>query len=171
MGEMNQEKKHSKKKWWIVLVVLILIVSGGYLYYMNRTTPEFMSKDFLPELSDASDRSIPEMAQKIADENYFTLNINPSAEFPDGESEGTLQIINPETNVYPISAVITLDKNGEEVYHSGAIQPNQEINNVKLSKFLDKGVYEATAVVNIYDPDTKEKQGSTQAAITITINN
>lgn len=171
MEQMNQEKKPSKKKWWILIAILVLIVSGGYLYYVNKSAPEIVSKDLLPELSDASDRSIPETAQRVADENYFTLNVNPSAEFPDGESEGTLQIINPETNVYPISAVITLDKNGDEVYRSGAIQPNQEINNVKLSKVLDKGVYEATAVVTIYDPDTKEKQGSTQAAITITVNN
>ncbi|WP_366533441.1 hypothetical protein ACOJIU_18380 (plasmid) [Carnobacterium maltaromaticum] len=171
MEEMNQEKKTSKKKWLILVMVLALIVGSGYWYYINRATPEIVSKDLLPELSDASDRSIPETAQRVADENYFTLNINPFAEFPDGESEGTLQIINPETNVYPISVVITLDENSEEVYRSGAIQPNQEIKNAKLSKVLDKGIYEATAIINIYDPVTKEKQGSTQAAITITINN
>ncbi|MFR0815890.1 MAG: hypothetical protein ACLSIL_16330 [Enterococcus casseliflavus] len=50
-----------------------------------------------------SDREVAERAQEVADANYFTLTINPSAVFEAGDHEGSIEIINPATNVYPIA--------------------------------------------------------------------
>ncbi len=57
------------------------------------------------------------------------------------------------------------------IYSSGSIHPNQLIEAVYLKRPLEKGEYPATATVNIYDPETKEKQGVTEAEISILIKN
>ncbi|MFD2307572.1 hypothetical protein [Enterococcus termitis] len=170
--KMTESKWTTKKKvrWILCLVLFACVLSAGYIY-LTREKAEIISSDLLPAVGDAKDRSLAEVAQEVADANYFTLTINPAARFPDGESEGMLQIINPETNVYPISVSVTLDETGEEVYYSGAIHPNQEILQVKLLKNLKQGVYPATATVTLYHPETNEKQGATKAAISITVDN
>ena len=96
--------------------------------------------------------------------------INPEAVFEDGNSSGSIEIVNPGTNVYPIAVDITLS-NGELVYSSGAIYPNQFVENVNLITSLAKGEYQAKATINIYDPETKEKQGVTEAESTIIVKN
>lgn len=173
METNKQTIEKSKKKKWLVLLLLLLTFLVGGIYFMNRSNEPvgLMSKELLPPVGDASDRTIGERAQELADANYFTLTINPVAQFEDGSSEGTLQIINPETNVYPISVVVTLDETGEEVYVSGAIHPNQEVNKVRLLSPLERGEHPATATVSIFNPETLEKQGATQAALTISIEN
>lgn len=173
MENNKQVTEKSKKKKWLLLLLLLLTFLAGGLYFMNRSNEPtgLMSKELLPPVGDASDRPIGERAQELTDANYFTLTINPLAQFVDGSSEGTLQIINPETNIYPISVVVTLDKTGEEVYVSGAIQPNQEVNKVRLLSPLERGEHPATATVSIFNPETLEKQGATQAALTISIEN
>lgn len=110
-------------------------------------------------------------AQEIADANYFTLQIAPTAIFEDGESEGSIEIVNPGSNVYPIAVDLFLADSEEVIYSSGSIHPNQQIVGAKLDKSLDKGEYQAVARINIYDPETNERQGITEAEISITINN
>lgn len=64
---------------------------------------------------------------------------------------------------------IRLDASGLVVYESGAIQPGYEVKNVPLDEKVTKGEYEATAEVDIFDPKTKEKQGSAQAGVSLSI--
>lgn len=114
--------------------------------------------------------NVSQNVRRKADANYFTLQINPEAVFEDGNSSGSIEIVNPGTNVYPIAVDITLS-NGELVYSSGAIYPNQFVENVNLITPLAKGEYQAKATINIYDPETKEKQGVTEAELTIIVKN
>ncbi|MBO0462760.1 MULTISPECIES: hypothetical protein [Enterococcus] len=164
-------KKHQKK--WIVLGLLLLIIGGIVLYFNNQENEPvpIVSADLLPGLRDASDIEIAKRAQEIADANYFTLQIAPFAVFENGESEGSIEIVNPGTNVYPIAVDLTLAETGEVIYSSGAIYPNQQIVGAKLDKSLEKGEYQGIARINIYDPETNERQGITEAEISITIQN
>ncbi|MBO0461765.1 hypothetical protein JZO83_08375 [Enterococcus sp. DIV1298c] len=164
-------KKNQKK--WIVLGLLLLIIGGVFLYFTNQENEPVpvVSAELLPGLRDASDIEIAERAQEIADANYFTLQIAPTAIFEDGESEGSIEIVNPGSNVYPIAVDLFLADSEEVIYSSGSIHPNQQIVGAKLDKSLDKGEYQAVARINIYDPETNERQGITEAEISITINN
>lgn len=166
MVKMNQKK-------WIVLGLLLLVISGIFLYFnhQNEEPVPVVSADLLPVLRDASDIEIAERAQEIADANYFTLQIAPFAVFENGESEGTIEIVNPGTNVYPIAVDLFLAETEEVTYSSGSIHPNQQIVGAKLEKPLEKGEYQAIDRINIYDPETNERQGVTEAEIVITINN
>jgi hypothetical protein len=162
---------NSKKSRVVVIaILLILLMILGYFFFKPSPT-EVVSKDLLPAMKDAQDRSMDEIAQKVADENYFTLTINPIAVFSNGKEAGSIEIVNSEENVYPISVSVQLKETKVEVYQSGAIYPNQEVRQGKLSVDLDKGEYEAIAIVTIYDPETEEKQGITQAELTIVVEN
>ena len=168
--EQTHERAHKKRGLlWLLLFALIICGLGAYFYFQKDPVP-IISADLLPEAGDATDQRLSERAQEIADAKYFTLQINPEAVFEDGNSSGSIEIVNPGTNVYPIAVDITLS-NGELVYSSGAIYPNQFVENVNLITPLAKGEYQAKATINIYDPETKEKQGVTEAELTIIVKN
>lgn len=171
-GGESVEKKNNQKKW-IVLGVFLLIIGGVFLYLSTRAEEPvpMVSADLLPGLRDASDIEIAERAQEIADANYFTLQIAPTATFENGEATGSIEIVNPGTNVYPIAVDITLADSDEVIYSSGSIHPNQQIVGAKLDKSLEKGEYIAIARVNIYDPETNERQGITEAELSIIVQN
>jgi len=172
--ELKEEKGPNKKKKWLLLLLLLLIILGvgaWLLFSGTKDSEPIYSADLLPAIGDARDRDIADIAQEIADAHYFTLIINPTVTFADGNSVGDIGIINPATNVYPIAVEITLEETNEIIYSSGGILPNQEILEAKLDKSLPKGTHKALATVNIYDPETKEKQGATQADITIIVKN
>lgn len=168
---MPESKENKKKVMWLAILLLLIGSATGYYFLRPNNQPVMISADLLPELGDATDREIAERAQEIADANYFTLNINPKTIFESGTSEGSIQIVNPATNVYPIAVDITLNETGELLYQSGAIFPNQEIMSARLLIDLEQGEYLSTATINIYDPETQVKQGVTEAEVTIIIEN
>lgn len=167
----NRQMENKKKKRWLAFLLLLFALLGILLYVSTRKEESvpLVSAELLPGLRDASDIEIAERAQEIADANYFTLQIAPTAVFETGDSEGSIEIVNPGTNVYPIAVDISLVDTGEVIYSSGAIYPNQQILRAKLDKPLPQGEYTAIARVNIYDPDTNERQGITEAELMLTI--
>ncbi len=155
---------------WLLLLA-VLAGGFGYDFYQSKAVVPLISADLLPESGDATDQRVSERAQEIADANYFTLQINPEPIFEDGQSTGSIEIVNPGTNVYPIAVDISLLSSGEVIYSSGAIYPNQFVENVALATPLAKGEGPAKATINIYDPESKEKQGVTEAELTIIVKN
>ena len=102
-GEVSGKKNNQKK--WIVLGVFLFDHRGGVFLYLSTRAEEpvpMVSADLLPGLRDASDIEIAERAQEIADANYFTLQIAPTATFENGEATGSIEIVNPGTNVYQL---------------------------------------------------------------------
>ncbi|WP_200908893.1 hypothetical protein [Enterococcus sp. RIT-PI-f] len=171
--EKEQQREEEKKRKKFIWLWLLLIMIGVVLWYFMRQTPRvpLIGSELLPDVGDANDQYVSERAQEIADANYFTLQINPEAVFEDGKSPGSIEIVNPGTNVYPIAVDISLADSEEVIYSSGAIHPNQFVENVQLATPLTEGIYSATAVIHIYDPDTKERQGITEAELTIIVKN
>lgn len=166
-------KRAKEKKWLLWLLLLLLLGLGGVWYYLNnQSTPTpLASRDLMPDIIDATDRELAERAQEIADADYFTLNLNPEAYFEDGESEGSIQIINPGTNVYPIALELFLEETGELIYESGGILPNQEVTSARLLIPLEAGEYLTRADVHIFDPDTLERLRTTHAQVKVFVNN
>ncbi|MCC8022365.1 MAG: hypothetical protein LIO46_01065, partial [Clostridiales bacterium] len=105
------------------------------------------------------------------DESYFRLRIESRPVFPDGGSEGSILIENPDYNSYPIRVQIWMNDTGEIIYDSGGSMPGHSVGNTKLAPVLSKGEYACTADVFQYDPDTLQAVGKTQAALVITIEN
>lgn len=173
--ETKENYKKYKRRWLLLLLLILTITGGGVYFYFSQKEPvRVVSGDYLPDIKDAkkmTDKEVKAAEQKEVDASKFNMVIKPEALFQNGKEKGNLYIQNPEINAYPVEVVITLDKENEVVYSSGAIEPGYEINEVKLEKNLPQGEYLATATFNIYDKKTTQKKGQVQASITIKVLN
>lgn len=99
------------------------------------------------------------------------MNISIAAviTFPDGASEGEARIENIAANPMDQKVTIALKDGDEVVYESGAIAPDQHIQNIKLSRDLEPGEYAAVAMFTGYDRETHKKTGQAAAEITLRV--
>lgn len=165
----------SHKKKLLVCLVLVLAILGvvGYRQITNQPK-ELVAGSLLPDITDAkklSQKELDKLADKKVDETKFTLTIYPEAYFDSGESEGKLYIKNELNNYYPIAVQVLEDETSDLLYDSGAIHPGYGVENITLKKNLTKGTHKATAKVSIFDPETKQFQGQTEAAVNINVKN
>jgi len=75
---------------------------------------------------------------------------------PDGELifiAGNLEpeLINPKENTCYLAFEIVLADTGETLYQSYLIAPGLRVQNIKLSRALEQGVYEAVLIIRAYD--------------------
>ncbi|OMH25206.1 hypothetical protein [Bacillus thuringiensis] len=163
-----QDKKNKKK---ILLIILFLTFLGGVtIYTLNiRHAPEIIAGDFLPDEKETQRINKKKVAKEKVDASQFTLSIYPEAIFNEKTGEGFLHIRNESSNAYPINVKIKIDNTNEIIYETGAIYPGHEITKITLEKKLKVGKYKATADVDIFNPESKKKQGTTQAEMQIII--
>jgi len=186
-NERNEDEQKSKKRAirialiasTLILLIIMLSYFGFIKWPWQSDGGSVVAGDLFPGSGDAADGHLPNMSQdevmeqmqRVADASMFSFKINSRPVFANGNSEGDFRIENPNYNVYPMVVDVTLNKTKEKIYSSGGILPNQHVEKARLLRALDAGTYEATAVFNIYDPDTKELKGKTQAALIITVQN
>lgn len=173
-----QEKKPRRKRVLILSLLLVLFLAAGTFAVWNLiprdTLEQTVAVALLPELDanalEITDKeSLIAAMQEEADAAYFTLQVHPEASFSAATGEGSFYLMNPTTNVYPITFTITLDATGEVLYQSGALMPGQQIQSLTLSAIPEPGSHKATVSVTIFNPDTQEKEGETQAIIDLTV--
>lgn len=177
--QLDQHDKETKKKKRLLLLILLLslLVIGGFFAYKvffdkQTETATVVAGDFLPNGKDASkmtEKEKLEYAQAKVDKSNFNMRIVSEAHFDKETMKGSLAMQNPPQNAQPVNVVVTLDNDKSKVYESGAIQPGEEIKEATLTKKLNPGSYPATATFNIYNPDTKKKQGQVQALLTLIV--
>lgn len=187
-AEENQESKNldavkvKKNKKWIFVIAAVLIL-GIFAF----TSTHRFGQGSLPdeeELGAAQGGLVMEIPdemksgeygdilQQQIDESMFTINVRAQPVFTNGSSKGVVDIVNNPSNKFPCKVVLTIDKTGEEVYRCDElIYPGQYINEIKLSKNLEKGAYPATLTYYVYNKDGKESIGVMNAGITIAIQN
>ncbi|MGL6202152.1 MAG: hypothetical protein ACRC3H_24825 [Lachnospiraceae bacterium] len=142
---IDQSKK-KKKRAIIIIIILLAIIAAIIIWRMNTSPPGLSSGLKEGDLPGAE-------AAEHAEEDQITMQINAAPVFEDGESEGNLDIGNPDINEYDLIVEITLNDSGEKLYESERIPPGYYIDNDKLQKVLSKGTYEATAKLTYYDGD------------------
>lgn len=175
--QQSENQDNKKKKRLLLLLLLLLLLAAGYMIYDHFFKQEelpvtIVAGDFLPDGKDASkmsDKEIADFAQSAVDKSQFNMRILSEATIDQNTMTGILAIQNPPSNAQPVNVVVTVDETGEVVYNSGAIQPGEEIRTATLEKELEPGNYPATATFNVYDPDTKKKQGEVQSVLTLMV--
>lgn len=143
---IDQSKKKKKKAAIIIIIVLLAIIAAIIIWRMSASPPGLSSglkEGDLPGVE----------AAEHAEEDQITMQINAAPVFENGESEGNLDIGNPDINEYDLIVTITLNNTGEKIYESERIPPGYYIDNDKLQKVLSKGAYEATEKMTYYDGD------------------
>ena len=167
-------KFNFKKKKILFLCSIIIEFIGTILivknYKSNRASVVggILQEGIIPGYTE---EQIKEILQRKADESTFSFEINSRPVFKSGGSEGNLRIANPPYNKYSIEVEIKLDSNGKTIFKSGEIPPKHYIEKAKLTKKLKAGEYEATAIINAYNSESREFKGTSIAKVVIKVEN
>jgi hypothetical protein len=168
-----ETKKTEKNTWFRVVVVVLMAVIIALLCYQKffwKEEPNALEaslKAKLGQLDGKSEAEIQAELNRVIEEGMFHISINTTPVFPDGESEGNLEIENVPNNHYSMVVQIALQDSGEQVYDSGLIEPNYHIQKDVLETDLDAGEYPAVATFHAYDMETQEEIGSTACELTM----
>ena len=76
------------------------------------------------------------------------------------DGKGNFKIENSGKNSCLMKVKITV--NGETVYETGYIKPNEHITEDVFDKLPERGTYEAEAIFEGFDPDTEESIGASK---------
>lgn len=173
--EMKRAKR-KKRKGVLLLLLLLLLLAAAAAWYFTRPVetdggPNFAPNASVGALPGRTREEIEAMLSQKITENTVAYTVNASPVFENGAAKGNLMLESPANNINYIEFVISLDETGEVLYQSGLLKPNQYITEDYLLVDLDKGSYPCTVDITLYDPETLEAKGMTQAGITVTVKN
>ena len=176
MKNNNSKKSETYKKIGIgaAIVVVLAIIILLLLRSCGGPADEPGGIEFDPSATaggwdEADLDAIRDSLNEKVEEGMINISMNTSPVFSDGESAGSLMIVNEDINRYPISVEITRNDNGEVVYTSKAVPVGSKIEADTLDVDLPAGVYECTAMFFNLDPDTGDKLGSAGVVIELTV--
>ena len=101
------------------------------------------------------------------DEGKIVYVVNKNISLKDAKSEANILIYNPKQNSFNLS--LTIKVNGEEIYKTDVLKPNQYIENDYFDIELSKGEYDGEIEVIAYDKDTNAKQEVYTDKVKITV--
>ena len=176
MKNKNTKKSETYKKIGIgaAIVVVLAIIILLLLRSCGGPVDDPGGIEFDPSATEGGwdeadlDAIRDSLNEKVAD-GMINISMNTSPVFSDGESAGSLMIVNEDINRYPISVEITRSDNGEVIYTSKAVPVGSKIEGDTLDVDLDAGTYECTAMFFNLDPVTGDKLGSAGVVIELTV--
>ncbi len=176
MKNNNSKKSETYKKVGIgaAIVVVLAIIILLLLRSCGGTVDDPGGIEFDPSATEggwdeADLDAIRDSLNEKVEDGMINISMNTSPVFSDGESAGSLMIVNEDINRYPLSVEITRNDSGEVIYTSKAVPVGSKIEADTLDVDLPAGVYECTAMFFNLDPDTGDKLGSAGVVIELTV--
>lgn len=172
--EIPEKERKDRKRVIFIIILIILILLTLYQCGHSPNHPELGPGVIIGAGVKEGERDRNDHRQEVKPNGKaeMTVRINGYPVFASGGSEGNLNIENPVANELHMNVEITLNETGEVIYNSGAIPPNHYIDNGQLSKNLEKGAYEATAHVTLFDPEYPDNSyNSANFTLVITVKN
>ena len=176
MKNKNTKKSETYKKIGVgaAIVVVLAIIILLLLRSCGAPADDPGGIEFDPSATEGGwdeadlDAIRDSLNEKVAD-GMINISMNTSPVFSDGESAGSLMIVNEDINRYPLSVEITRNDNGEVIYTSKAVPVGSKIEADTLDVDLPAGVYECTAMFFNLDPVTGDNLGSAGVVIELTV--
>ena len=136
---------------------------------MNRPPDDYLfDKQARDGLIDAHTKEdVQKILDTVVSKGMFNASINPNPVFSDGNAEGDLWIENIQANHYYTTVTIIRNDNGETIFSSKGIKPNQNIEKAKLDVDLPKGNYPVLVYFEGYQEKSKEYVGKAGSELTI----
>lgn len=165
------EKKRGNKLFRIIILLLLLIIAGVLLWHQFGPKPslerELTAKlGIMPGMTEAE---IQDILNRQVAEGMLNVSMNPMPVFPDGKSEGNVQIQNIQGNHYSVKVTIVRSDNNKTILTTNLIDPGYYVQTLKLDKPLPKGKYLCVANFDAYDPKTLDYVGGTGMQVLITV--
>lgn len=173
---VTNSKKNIRRVIAVIVVLIILCCSGclAWRYLENRDgrTFEKAIAGELGQLENKSNAEIEAELNRVVAEGTMHISMNSNPVFNTGTSEGSLMIENSPANHYIQDIIITLKDTGEEIYHSGLLEPNYHIQTDVLAVDLDAGTYDCFATFigySVSESGEYMEVGTVGAEIKITV--
>ena len=155
----------------IIAICLIMAVLAAVWFFVLRDQGyeryEFDTDAIAGRIQTMTEEEIQEELNRVVEEGMFNISIASAIVFESPTGEGEARIENVAANNYHMQVDITLDETGETIYSSKLIKPGYSIPNIKLSKRLEPGRYEATAMFSAITQDELKLFGQAGAQINI----
>lgn len=116
-----------------------------------------------------SEQEVQEELDRKVEEGMLDISIAAKITFDNAKSEGIANIENVPGNRYDVKVRIEDQNNGELLYETPMMKPNQFIEKIKLYKELPAGTYPAIATFIAYDQTSGAEVGQAAAQITIEV--
>ena len=169
---MINNRENNIKTFAASLILIILIIAfsvAGFIIFGGEAPAE---KDEFPWIvSDSAaldgmlDGSFYEGEKNTAGNLSYKIAGEITVDVADGK--GNFKIENSGKNTCLMKVKINV--NGETVYQTGYIKPNQHIGEDFLDKIPAVGTYDAEAIFEGFDPNTEESLGAAKQNMTITV--
>lgn len=168
-GKILGMSKHVFAGLVAVVAVAAAVTAGVVLTQQPAVEDWFDSNAAQGQFEGKSKEEIQAALNEEVAKGMMNISIAAVITFPDGASEGEARIENIVANPMDQKVTIMLKDTEETVYESGAIAPDQHIQNIKLSRDLEPGEYSAVATFTGYDRETHKKTGQAAAEITLRV--
>lgn len=159
---MNHKKTHRSSINTLVIVlsvgfcVMVLGVAGYIVAGYSRPVTAAAQPTSLVAEGNVKTGTLhnPEERQRelnqIVEEGMLAFSINATPFIKLGNGKANLMVENPPNNGKRFTVTVVRDDTGEEIYHSGYLDPEQYIDEVALDVELPAGEYECTAYFDAY---------------------
>ena len=166
------EQKSVKKSGLIIACLILLLIAGFCVwFFVLRDTGydryEFDADAMVGRIQTMTEEEIQAELDRIVEDGMFNISIASAIVFQSPDGEGEARIENISANKYHMQVDIILDETGETVYSSKLIKPGFSIANIQLSKELEPGEYEATAIFSAITQEELQLYGQAGAQIKI----
>ena len=153
------EHTHGRMKMAAIVCVCAMVVVGAWVMLLpngKHTTPQQIEDTPVPLAMYplTTDETAPDL--DTMEEGGIVVNlpgyslIPVLAETPDAY----VTLYNPVENEWLLSYAIELTETKETLYMSSPIAPSMSIENIALSRPLEKGLYKAVLIIRAYEADS-----------------
>jgi len=168
----KQGDENGNRASLIVVLIVIIIAVAAVAYFIFTNAQKKDKNDYSvvtqAELDEAAvDGMLDGATYSGARNPDGVLSYRINSEITVSGGEGDFQIENPPKNTCLMKVTFVLD--GETIYESGYILPNQHIDKDKLDTVPEAGEYTVKVVFEGFDPGTLESLGVCETEIKLTV--
>ncbi len=170
-GSKTKGGLQTKQVVLILGIVLILAAAAVTIYLLTRDDeePAVEAMDTNSYLMDPDNiAGIQEDIRAKVEKGMFRTHMNTIWTFPDAESPSSDAIMaNSAANNYPFWFEVLLD--GEQIFKSSLIPLGSQIKEIKLTKDLEPGQYDAVISLHMVDENDQEVESNMGFNVTLVI--
>lgn len=140
------DKEKSIMRVYIVILSLLVLAGGAYIvfqHFQNQKQEVEETPGGAGVLITKDGRGTMDAVRKKVAEGMITVKMVTVWTFEDGYSTGNGYVANSTSNSKPLKVKVTLQDTGDVVLETDPIPVGSCVENFKLSKVLEKGVYSA----------------------------
>ena len=153
----------------VVVIVYLLNMKG--IIQLNKDTEDV---DQIPN-SVVTEDNVEEIMQGINDENLtppgsYELSMTTEWTFKNGDAVSEDAFIeNVKDNQNSVYVTIVIRDTGEEIYKSPILKRGSHIENIKLDKALEKGLYDCVCTYHLLNKEETADESTTKIALKIKV--